>query len=103
MAVDDDSEQALFKAVGSRIADLRKRANLSQQEFATAAGVSNKYVWRVEDGRQNLNLRSLSRFAVALQVPLTALLEGIEPANSSLAKRQWQRRGTDTEKVRPGG
>jgi transcriptional regulator with XRE-family HTH domain len=90
--IDSDSCDDLFRAVGERIRELREKAGLSQQDFARAAGMSSKYAWRVEDGRQNLSLRTMSRIALALSVPMSALLEGIEADPQSLVNREYRRK-----------
>jgi DNA-binding XRE family transcriptional regulator len=94
---DSDNLDALFKAVGARIRDLRNQAGLNQPEFAKAAGVSAQYAWRIEDGRQNLSLRTMSRIAIALGVPMSALLEGIEADPGSLQNRAYRRSKEDDQ------
>ena len=94
---ESDNLDALFKAVGARIRDLRTQAGLNQPEFAKAAGVSAQYAWRIEDGRQNLSLRTISRIAVALGVPMSALLEGIEADPGSLHNRAYRRSKEDDQ------
>lgn len=79
----------LLVAVGARIKGLRKADKVAPADFARAAGISLQYLWRVETGRQNLNLTSISRFALALGRPMAALLEGIEPEPATLAKRAY--------------
>lgn len=81
--------------MGRRIADLRRQAGMTSVAFAEAAGMSPAYAWRVEAGRQNLNLVSLSRIAIALDVPLTAIFDGIEADPESLGTRPYVRRTDD--------
>ena len=63
-----------IRSIGRRIAHLRRERALTQEGFAEAVGVSEKYVQRVESGA-NLSVRSLVKFANALGVPLAALIE----------------------------
>jgi len=58
----------LILLVGRRVAELRRARGLTQEAFAESASVSVKYVQSVEQGRQNLSLRSLSRLANLLRV-----------------------------------
>jgi transcriptional regulator with XRE-family HTH domain len=67
-----DADTAI-RTIGRRIAYLRRERALTQERFAEEVGVSEKYVQRVEAGA-NLSVRSLVKFANALDVPLTALV-----------------------------
>ena len=89
--VDSEISDALLKAVGGRVQEMRVKAGLTQEAFARAAGMSAKYAWRVEHGRQNLSLRSISRIAIALDIPMSSLLEGIEADPESLGTRPYNR------------
>jgi transcriptional regulator with XRE-family HTH domain len=89
-------EDPLLSAVGRRVQQLREARGLKAADFARAAGVTQQYLWRVEQGQQNLNLRSISRLAIALDLQMTALLEGIEPDPSTVRKRAYRRTGADT-------
>lgn len=88
----DDGPDPLLKAVADRIEELRKARNLEPADFARAAHFSLQYLWRLQKGQMNLTLRSLSRIALALDVPMTALLDGIVPDPSTLATRAYERR-----------
>jgi transcriptional regulator with XRE-family HTH domain len=63
----------LLSQVGRRIAELRRRAGLTQAELAEAMSVSIKYEQRIENGDENLTLRSLARIAIVLDVRPAAL------------------------------
>jgi transcriptional regulator with XRE-family HTH domain len=71
-----------IRAIGRRIADLRRERGFTQEQFAEKVGVSEKYLQRVESGA-NLSIRSLVRFANALGVPLQALVERPKAAEKS--------------------
>lgn len=83
---------ALLIAVGERIRTLREVKDMAPKDFAAAAGFSLSYLWRLESGQQNLNLRSISRIALALGEPMTALLEGIEPDPATIGTRAYTRK-----------
>ena len=63
------------KQMGTRIRRLRKAKDLSQAELAKRARLTRVYVTRLEAGKQNPSLRSISALAKALGVRVTALLE----------------------------
>lgn len=94
----DDEEKGpkhrdpLLVAVGARVRELRLAKGLAPVTFAAAANFSLPYLWRLEGGLQNLNLRSISRIALALGEPMTALLEGIEADPATLEKRGYGQR-----------
>jgi len=60
--VPSDPDQVVHN-VGRRVAELRAERGLTQEQLAEAAGVSIKYLQRIEAGRQNLTIRSLVGFA----------------------------------------
>jgi transcriptional regulator with XRE-family HTH domain len=63
-------ELAARRAIGSRIAELRKQRGLTQQELAEASGILCNNISRVEAGRYNVTLDTLSKLAAALSVTL---------------------------------
>ena len=63
----------VITSVGHRIAELRAARGSTQEQFATEANVSLKYLQRVEAGRENLTIRSLVRFANIFRVQIDAL------------------------------
>lgn len=81
MAKADDTatDQGFYKAVGARVRELRAAAGMTQDALAAATSMNPDFVWRVEAGRQNLSLKTIGRLALALNVPLTALFDGISP------------------------
>ena len=70
----NDSDRIL-RNVGRRIAELRTDKKMTQEQLATRAGVSLKYLQRLEAGSENLTLRSLVEWANTVRVKLPALLE----------------------------
>lgn len=84
-----EADEPLLIAVGLRIKELRLASGHSQQSFAEAAGMSNNYAWRVESGRQNLNLKTLSRISIALGVTMADLLSGVAADPSTIGTRPY--------------
>jgi transcriptional regulator with XRE-family HTH domain len=59
-----------------RLKRLRKRAGLTQEEFAERAGMSYKYYQQIESGRKpDLRLSTLERLAAAHRIKLSKLLD----------------------------
>ena len=59
-----------YKAIGKRIAEVRKEQGLSQLKLSEAANVSNKYLSAVEVGRSKVSLEVLQKICRALNIPL---------------------------------
>ena len=76
--------QLVLRGVGRRIAELRRRQQITQAEAAERLGVSVKYWQRLESGTQNLSIVSLTRIADLLQSTTRDLLK---PARSRAVKR----------------
>lgn len=61
-------EAWLYRTLGSRVRTARKKRGLSQQELATALGLSRASVANLEAGNQKCSLRSVYDAALALRV-----------------------------------
>ncbi len=59
-----------------RIDRLLKEKDMSTQQLAAMMHVTPQYVSEVANGRKNITLSSLAKFAEALDVPLAALIDG---------------------------
>ena len=88
-----DKRDPLLEAVGERIRKLREEKDIAPADFARAAGFSLQYLWRLQSGQQNLSLRSISRVAIALGVPMSALLEDIDPDPDTIGTRPYRQDG----------
>lgn len=60
--------------LGRRIADLRRSAELSQDQLADLAGVERRTIQRYEGGRRDPRFADLLLIAHALRVPLAELV-----------------------------
>lgn len=56
--------------LGIVIADLREKAGISGNELAKRAGISQPYLWQIEQGEKDPPLSTISAIADALGVPL---------------------------------
>jgi transcriptional regulator with XRE-family HTH domain len=68
---------AVQKALGKRIRQLRQARNWSQEYLADEAGMHRTYMWGIEQGVRNPSVRHLTRIAHALGVSLGTLFEGL--------------------------
>ncbi len=92
MSAAQNKERDLSVEVGRRIQDLREAKHIQAVDFARAAGFTPQYLWRLEAGQQNVTLQTISRVAIALGEPMSALLADIEPDPGSVRKRSYTRK-----------
>jgi transcriptional regulator with XRE-family HTH domain len=62
---------------GKRVRALRIAAEFSQEEFAALANIDRATFGKLERGELNVSLLTMSRVAVALDMSLAVLLEGV--------------------------
>ena len=78
---------------------LREKRGLSQRELAARIGTTQPYVAKLESGRiKNLGLRTLAKYATALDATLTVRLD---PRHHALAATRQAKKKT-TKPVRAG-
>ena len=65
----DDGEVERLEALGSRLADLRRSAGLSQVRLATRAELAPSTIERLEAGTRRTRRSTLGRIARALELP----------------------------------
>lgn len=66
----DAVTQKLIVQIGLNIRTARKRMNMTQEQLAEAADISEKFLSAVENGREkNLSVRYLMSISIALGVP----------------------------------
>ena len=66
-------------AFGGRLADLREKAGLTQEQLAHDAGVERAYISSAETGRRNATLTTVYKLASALGVDPGDLIVGTGP------------------------
>ena len=64
----------LLKKIGHNIRELRKKAGLSQIDFAVAVGIDRSYLSEIENGKRNLTVMLLQNIATILSVKIEDLL-----------------------------
>jgi transcriptional regulator with XRE-family HTH domain len=67
--------QALAKALGVRIKELRTQLELSQEELANEADVPLSQIGRIERGENNPTISTLYVLAQALKIDLKELVD----------------------------
>ncbi|RYY39029.1 MAG: XRE family transcriptional regulator [Chitinophagaceae bacterium] len=58
------------KAFGSRLRQLRELRGLSQLDLELASGINRTEISRIENGQKNIELATIVRLAIALDVDL---------------------------------
>lgn len=79
------------KALGSRIRQLRKANNLSQQKLALMVNVERSYLAKLEQGIRNPTIDCLEKIAGGLDVTLSELLAGVDAPLRKDARPAGQR------------
>lgn len=76
--VDGASTQA--RAVGARLRELRIDAEFSQRDIAARMGSHRPIVGRIERGVHALGMRTVARYAEALELDVETVLVCLDPA-----------------------
>lgn len=71
-------ERSLEKALGNQIRALRRQHDLSVADLASAAGISNGMLSKIENGGTSPSLSTLQAVSGVLQVPLSSLFASFE-------------------------
>ena len=75
---DQDTQETVFRLLGTTIRELRKQQRLKQSDLALRTGLARNYISQVELGRRNITVLNLLRLAVALGVPPSSLLSPLD-------------------------
>lgn len=66
--------------VGNRIRELREKANISNSELASLAGLSQPVMYRLENNQRNADIETLEKVCAALNITLLEFLnEKLDP------------------------
>jgi len=81
----EDSEEALFyKAEGKKLAQMRRKAGLSQEDIAEIAGVEQRTISNYENGRTPC---SILVYAVYIQAGRLAITQSVFETGTTKAKQ----------------
>ena len=69
--------QAVQKALGARIRELRVKKGWSQEEFADLCGIHRSHMGEIERGETNLTLSTMLVITHKLSVSISSLFKGI--------------------------
>jgi len=69
------NETELKKALGARIRQLRAERNILQQNLASMCNFEKSNMARLESGRSNPKFLTLYKISIALNVPLSQLVD----------------------------
>lgn len=64
----DIFEKEILETIGKKIVERRKILNMTQEDLAYSADIDRTYVGYVENGRQNITISMLCKFAKALKM-----------------------------------
>ncbi|HVV81782.1 MAG TPA: helix-turn-helix transcriptional regulator [Kofleriaceae bacterium] len=67
-----DPDAAAVALTAGRLRTLRRARGMTQEDVASAAGLSGKYVSEIENARTNASIGTVARIAAALGVSLSA-------------------------------
>lgn len=77
------AERSLEKALGNQIRLIRRQHDLSVADLASAAGISNGMLSKIENGGISPSLSTLQAISGVLQVPLSSLFASYEERQDS--------------------
>jgi transcriptional regulator with XRE-family HTH domain len=101
---DSTAPDPVAVAIGTRIMLERERAGLTKEELGARSGLSSRYVWRVEVGRLNVQLRNLAKIAAGLDLTVAQLTDGLEAlVDKPLDRPKPKRRGPQPKQRNVGG
>ena len=94
-----DSTKAWHRALGRRLAQLRKQSGLSQEELARRVGTNQVVISGYENGKLRLFAETAVRFAAAFDVSVEELLHVSKPVAVEPAHRPSRRLLRRMEKI----
>ena len=67
--------EPLPRRIGARVRELRRAAEISQEELAARSGLHRNYVGSIERGERDVGTDALDRLAGALEISLAEFFE----------------------------
>ncbi|MEL7781577.1 helix-turn-helix transcriptional regulator [Citromicrobium bathyomarinum] len=84
------TSDALTLSVAGAVTKRREAAGFGMAELAKRAGMARAYLWRVENAETLPSLRNLARLAVALDLTLADLVDGVNTSEIELRNRPYE-------------
>lgn len=66
------------KILGENIKKYRHIYNISQEKLAENCDLHRTYITSIEAGNRNVSIENIQKIALALNIKITSLLEGID-------------------------
>lgn len=79
-----DERDPLILTIGQRIQKYRMKQNLTQDQVAETAGISQKHLSRIEQGYHNPRFDMIIQIAEALNIPTDALAKDMSDNDISI-------------------
>lgn len=67
----------VYKEVGKRILEARKRRGMSQERLATESGIDRSHMGYIEQGRRKPTLSTITKIANVLDTSLEQIFKGL--------------------------
>jgi uncharacterized protein YjbI with pentapeptide repeats len=84
-----------FKMIGNKIAEARKKVNISQAQLAQRLFISSQAVGKWERGESMPDIITFNRLAEILGVDLNYFSDGISPISTELTSNEFSEKQTD--------
>jgi len=81
---EQQEDDAFLKAIGERVRKERQRRNITRKALADRSGVSERYLAQLESGLGNVSVLLLRDVGLALELPVDALLRGVNDESPEL-------------------
>ncbi|MBM3326340.1 MAG: helix-turn-helix domain-containing protein [Calditrichaeota bacterium] len=79
----------MISEIGRKIRDLRSAAQLTQEELAERADLTDGFISQIERGRTSISIDSLKQILDALNVSLADFFRDVEPLRIVFSRRDW--------------
>ena len=73
----DKEQEKFLKKFGSRVADVRKQRNITQEKLADMVDLHRTYIGFIEQGKRNPSIGNIQKIAKALKVSLPELFKNV--------------------------
>lgn len=71
------SSDEVYKELGKRILEARKKHGMSQEQLATESGIDRSHMGYIEQGRRKPTLSTITKIANALDISLEQIFKGL--------------------------